>query len=58
MAFVSCTDNVNFIEVIVFSNIIDSLININVNDIVVINGKVERRYNNYQIIAKEIKKID
>lgn len=58
MAFVSGTDNVSKIEIIVFSNVLEKLENISINDIVLINGHVERRYSEYQLIAKDINKLD
>ena len=58
MAFVSGTDNVGKLEIIVFSNVLEKMDGILVNDVVLINGHVERRYSEYQLIAKDIKKMD
>ena len=58
MAFVSGTDNVKKLEIIVFSNVLERLENVSINDVVLINGHVERRYSEYQLIAKDIKKLD
>lgn len=58
MAFIDGTDNINKINLVAFKNVYDDLNNIEVNDIIHVNGHVEKRYNDYQIVVKKIEKID
>ena len=57
MAFVTASDEFSTIDVIVFSNEYDYLININKGDIVLINGKVEKRMSKYQVLLEKITKL-
>ena len=53
MAFLSCSDEEESIEVILFPDVYKDIKNIEKNDIIKIEGKVERR-SDYQIIASSI----
>lgn len=57
MAFISLQDEFGTVQVTVFPKDYPKLSDINKNDIVFINGKVQKRINNYQIILKSIKKL-
>ena len=55
MAFIMGSDEESFIEFVVFPNSYQEIEDLNKNDIVKINGKVERK-NDYQIIVNSIEK--
>ena len=57
MAFLNCSDEIDSISVVLFPNVY-SLYNINSGDLIFVKGKVEKRLNNYQIIAQNIEFID
>ncbi len=53
MSFITASDETTSNEFVLF----DSLNGIKDGDLVQIKGRVERRYDKYQIVIKEIKKI-
>ena len=57
MAFVTVSDEVDSTTVVLFPNVY-SMYQINKGDILYIKGKVEKRLDNYQIIAQNIEVID
>lgn len=57
MAFISLQDEFGIIQVTIFPKEYDKIIKINKNDIVFINGKVQKRLNNYQVVLQNIKKL-
>ena len=58
MAFIEGSDEIEKIEVVLFPKLYKTLEKINIGDIFYIRGKVEKRYDKYQISTYEIKKID
>ena len=58
MAFIDGTDNLNKVSLVLFKEVYEKINNINVNDIIHVLGHVERRYNEYQIVVKQIEKLD
>ena len=58
MAFIDGTDNLNKVSLVLFKEVYEKINNINVNDIIHVFGHVERRYNEYQIVLKQIEKLD
>ncbi len=54
MAFVTAEDETGTIEIIIFPTILNKLPDISVNQIVRCDGRVEKRYSEYQIIASNI----
>lgn len=58
MAFIDGTDNLNKVSLVLFKEVYEKINNINVNDIIHVFGHVERRYNEYQIVVKQIEKLD
>ena len=56
MAFLSCSDEESSIDVILFPKEYSSLANIEKGNIILINGKVERR-KSFQIVANKIEKL-
>ncbi len=57
MAFMICSDETEKCDFIVFPNKFDLLNNIRVSDIVKIHGRVEKRFDKYQILVNDIKKV-
>ena len=53
MSFLTCSDEEENVDVTVFPNLHDKVLELSKNDIVKIDGRVERR-NNYSIIANNI----
>ena len=58
MAFIVCSDETDNLDFIVFNNKIDLIKDIKIGDIVKIFGKVEKRFDKYQVIVNDIKKIE
>ena len=58
MAFIDGTDNLNKVSLVLFKEVYEKINNINVNDVIHVLGHVERRYNEYQIVVKQIEKLD
>ena len=58
MAFIDIKDNLNKTSLVLFKEVYEQTNNININDIIHIFGHVERRYNEYQIVVKQIEKLD
>ena len=57
MAFISLQDEFGVMQVTIFPKEYPKINNINKNDIVFINGKVQKRMNSYQVILQNIKKL-
>lgn len=57
MAFIRASDETTSSEFVLFSDYFSQLEKIKVGDLVRINGKVEKRYDKYQIIINKINKI-
>ena len=55
MAFITASDEVDTMEYVLFPKVYDEYKDLKKNDIIKVNGKVERR-NNYQIIVNSIEK--
>ena len=55
MAFITASDEIDTMEYVLFPKVYSEYTNLSKNDIVCVNGKVERR-NNYQIIVNSIEK--
>ena len=58
MAFVNGVDGTGNINITVFPNKYDLIKEYNKNDILLINGRVEKRFNEYQIILNKVKKLN
>src|SRR5574344_1370891 len=56
-AFLSCSDETGSLEFILFPKNMDMLMNINKNDLVLINGVVAKRFDEYQININKIAKM-
>lgn len=54
MAFVTASDEFGEVDIVIFPKLYESNYNINRGNIVLINGKVEKRLNKIQIIANKI----
>ena len=57
MLFITGSDELRMIDIILFPKIYRKYSNINKNDLLLVIGKVEKRFDKYQIIANEIKKL-
>lgn len=58
MAFIDASDNINKISIVLFKNVFMSINNIESNDIIHVYGHVEKRFNEYQIVAEVIDKLE
>ena len=58
MAFIDIKDEINKVSLVLFKEIYEEVNKLNINDIIHAFGKVERRYNEYQIVVKQIEKLD
>ena len=54
MAFITASDNTGTISLVVFPTLYKDINHFNKNEIIKVNGKVERRFDEYQIICNEI----
>ena len=57
MAFLVCSDETDNADLIVFPNKFNLLNDIKIGDIVNVYGRVEKRYDKYQILVNDIKKV-
>ena len=57
MAFLTGSDDTNTIDFTIFPSNIDKLDNIKINDLVLINGEVTKRFDKVQIIINNIRKL-
>ena len=55
MAFITASDEIDTMEYVLFPKVYSEYTNLSKNDIIKVNGKVERR-NKYQIIVNSIEK--
>jgi DNA polymerase III subunit alpha len=58
MLFVGATDEINNIDVVLFPRVYEKYPKIKKDDILLVNAKVEKRFDKYQLIANEITKIN
>ena len=58
MLFITGSDNTNEVSVTLFPRVYELNKNINKGDIVRINGRVEKRFDKYQLIANDIEKLN
>ena len=57
MCFITGSDEANSIDIVMFPKTYSMYSNIVVGDVVKINGKVEKRFDKYQIIVNKLEKI-
>ena len=57
MAFLVCSDETDNADLIIFPNKFNLLKDIKIGDIVNVYGRVEKRYDKYQILVNDIKKV-
>ena len=55
MLFVTGSDEINNVDVVLFPSIYEKYPNINVGDVLGINAKVEKRFDKYQLVVNTIK---
>ena len=57
MAFITGSDEVSTIDIVMFPTTYSKYTDINNNDILKINGRVEKRFDKYQIVVNELEKL-
>ena len=57
MCFMYCSDELEYIDIVMFPKIFKMYSDIQVGDIIKVRGKVEKRFDKYQIIVNGIEKI-
>jgi hypothetical protein len=57
MGFINGSDEYDEVSITVFPDKYPLIENINTKDILLINGKVEKRFNKYQIVLYDLKKL-
>ena len=58
MLFIGASDEINSIDVVLFPRVYEKYSKIKKDDILLVNAKVEKRFDKYQLIANEITKIN
>ena len=58
MMFITASDELDKIDIVVFPKVYNKHINIENNDILLVTGKVEKRYDEFQIIASDLEKLN
>ena len=58
MCFITGSDEIINIDIVLFPKIYEMYKNIKLNDILKINGKVERRFDQYQIVVNKLEIIE
>ena len=58
MLFINAIDEIDKIDLVLFPKIYKNYINVNCGDVLIVNGEVEKRYDEYQIIVKSMKKVN
>ena len=58
MMFITGSDELNKIDIVAFPKIYNMHTNIKNNDILLVTGKVEKRYDELQIIASDLEKLN
>ena len=58
MAFITGSDEVSTIDIVMFPTTYSKYSDINNNDILRINGRVEKRFDKYQIVVNELEKLN
>ena len=56
MAFIDAEDDTGKIELTIFNNMFDEIINLKEKDIILLNGKVSKRFDKLKIIVNNIKR--
>jgi len=58
MAFVNCIDEFKNVDITIFPNNYSYVESLNLNDIVFISGKVEKRLSKYQVVVNKMEKLN
>ena len=58
MAFLTCSDETTSLDFILFPNKFNLIALLKVGNIILVNGKVERRVNKYQIVIDNLQKVE
>ena len=57
MAFITASDETTSTEFIVFSDMFSRMANVKRGDLIYVSGRIERRFDKYQIVVKNLQKI-
>lgn len=57
MCFISGSDELSTIDIVLFPKTYEKFSNVNKTDIIKVNGRVEKRFDRYQIVANTIEKL-
>ena len=57
MAFITGSDELKNCDIVLFPKTYNKYNKLNIGDIVLINGKVERRYDKYQLVVNTLTKL-
>ena len=57
MAFITGSDEIDDVSIVLFPNVYKKY-HINNKDVIYLRGKVEKRFDKYQVIANYIEKVD
>ena len=58
MCFITGSDELEYIDLVMFPKTFKIYNNVKVGDIIKIRGKIEKRFDKYQIIVNELQKIN
>ena len=58
MCFITGSDELTNIDVVLFPRVYESYTNIKVGDILKINGRIEKRFDQYQLVVNNIENIE
>ena len=57
MAFISGSDVLSNVDIVLFPKVYEKYNSLKHSDIILINGKVEKRFDKYQIVVNNIEKL-
>jgi RecJ-like exonuclease len=57
MSFITGSDEISKIDIILFPNIYEKYQDLKVGDIIYVTGKVEKRFDKLQVVVNEINKV-
>ena len=55
MAFITGSDEANTVEIVLFPKVYQMYPNMGIGDIILVNAKVEKRFDKYQLIVQNLK---
>ena len=58
MSFIEASDEIDKIELVLFPKFYRDNVSIKEGEIILVNGKVEKRFDKYQIVVSKVKEIN